>query len=99
MKAQQEIVDSLTQVNHGLHDSILILNGDLHTYEHSATIIDFLQQSNQEMHDSILILNGNLRAYERLNKNLQSENEHLQSALERSQNKPVIIYKETNTGE
>lgn len=99
VKGNQEVIDSLIQTNHELHDSILILNGDLHTYKHSATTIDFLQQSNQELHDSILILNGSLRACERSNRNLQSENDNLRNALERSQNKPVIIYKEKETSE
>jgi len=96
-KGNQEVIDSLKQDNHELHDSILILNGDLQLYKHSKGTIDSLKQDNQRLHDSVLVLNGNLRSCERSNRNLQSENEHLQNALERSQNKPVIIYKEPET--
>ena len=93
-KSQQEVIDSLTQNNHELHDSILVLNGDLQLYKHSKGIIDSLRQDNVRLHESILVLNGDLQSCERSNRNLQAENTHLQSALERSQNKPVIIYKE-----
>ena len=99
IKAQQEIVDSLKQDNIRLHDSVLVLNGDLQSYKHSKGVIDSLKQDNTRLHDSILVLGGDLRSCERSNQILTSENEHLQSALERSQNKPVIIYKETNPGE
>lgn len=96
-KGNQEAIDSLVRVNQGLHDSILILNGDLHIYRYSAIAIDSLQQCNRRLHDSILILDGRLRACERSNKNLQSENDNLRNALKRSQNKPIIIYKEKET--
>ena len=96
-KGNQAVIDSLVRANQGLHDSILILNGDLHIYMHSATAIDSLQQCNRGLHDSILILDGRLRACERSNRNLQSENDNLRNALERSQNKPIIIYKEKET--
>lgn len=98
-KGQQEVIDSLTQNNHELHDSILVLNGDLQLYKHSKGIIDSLRQDNIRLHDSVLVLNGDLQSCERSNRNLQAENTHLQNALERSQNKPVIIYKETETNE
>ena len=65
----------------------------------NQVVIDSLKQDNVRLHDSVLVLDGDLRSCERSNRILASENEHLQSALERSQNKPVIIYKETNTGE
>ena len=97
VKGNQEVVDSLVRTNQELHDSILILNGDLHIYMHSATAIDSLQQCNRGLHDSILILDGRLRACERSNRNLQSENDNLRNALERSQNKPIIIYREKET--
>lgn len=97
VKGNQEAIDSLVHVNQGLRDSILILNGDLHIYRYSATAIDSLQQYNRALHDSILILDGRLRACERSNRNLQSENDNLRNALERSQNKPIIIYKEKET--
>ena len=96
-KGNQVVIDSLVRTNQGLHDSILILNGDLHIYMHSATAIDSLQQCNRGLHDSILILDGRLRACERSNRNLQSENDNLRNALERSQNKPIIIYNEKET--
>ena len=69
------------------------------TEKGNQVVIDSLKQDNARLHDSVLVLDGNLRSCERSNQILASENEHLQSALERSQNKPVIIYKETNTGE
>ena len=96
-KGNQEAIDSLVRANHELHDSILILNGDLHAYMYSTIAIDSLQQYNRELHDSILILDGRLRACERSNRNLQSENDNLRNALERSQNKPIIIYREKET--
>lgn len=99
VKGYQEVIDSLVQTNHELHDSVLVLNGDLQSYKYSKGIIDSLKQDNTRLHDSILVLGGDLRSCERSNQILTSENEHLQGALERSQNKPVIIYKETNTGE
>lgn len=98
-KTNQVVIDSLKQDNIRLHDSVLVLNGDLQSYKHSKGVIDSLKQDNTRLHDSILVLGGDLRSCERSNQILTSENEHLQSALERSQNKPVIIYKETNPGE
>lgn len=98
-KANQVVIDSLKQDNIRLHDSVLVLNGDLQSYKCSKEVIDSLKQDNTRLHDSILVLGGDLRSCERSNRILASENEHLQSALERSQNKPVIIYKETNPGE
>jgi hypothetical protein len=98
-KGNQVVIDSLKQDNTRLHDSVLVLNGDLQFYKYSKGVIDSLKQDNARLHDSVLVLDGDLRSCERSNRILASENEHLQSALERSQNKPVIIYKETNTGE
>lgn len=98
-KTNQVVIDSLKQDNIRLHDSVLVLNGDLQSYKCSKEVIDSLKQDNTRLHDSILVLGGDLRSCERSNQILTSENEHLQSALERSQNKPVIIYKETNPGE
>lgn len=60
-------------------------------------VIDSLKTNNGILQDSILVLNGKLQSCEHINQGLRSENEHLQSALERSQNKPVIIYRETRT--
>lgn len=98
-KGNQMVIDSLKHDNARLHDSVLVLNGDLQSYKHSKGVIDSLKRDNTRLHDSVLVLDGDLRSCERSNRILTSENEHLQSALERSQNKPVIIYKETNTGE
>lgn len=62
-------------------------------------MIDSLKRDNKELQDSILILKGDLQTCERSNQDLCSENEHLQDALVRSQNKPVIIYREIKTNQ
>lgn len=61
--------------------------------------VDSIRVVNKQLQDSILILKGDLQTCERSNQDLRSENKHIQTALERSQNKPVIIYRETKSNE
>lgn len=55
--------------------------------------VDSILVVNKQLQDSILILKGDLQVCERSNQEIRTENKHLQIALERSQNKPIIIYK------
>lgn len=61
---------------------------------HQETIDSLTNRCNQ-LGDSILILNGTIDKYNQIIQDFQSENDHLRGALKQSQEKPVIIYKET----
>lgn len=65
----------------------------------SQETIDSLHTALIRSNDTIVVLRGEVQAYHELVSRTGSENEYLRSALKQSQEKPVIIYRETKTNE
>ena len=61
----------------------------------SQETIDSLHTALIRSNDTIVVLRGEVQAYHELVSRTGSENEYLRSALKQSQEKPVIIYKES----
>ena len=57
--------------------------------------VDSLKSALVKTNDTVVVLRGELQAYHELVDRSQTENEYLRSALKQSQEKPVIIYKES----
>lgn len=62
----------------------------------SQETVDSLRSALIKTNDTVVVLRGEVQAYHELVSRTGSENEYLRSALKQSQEKPVIIYKETN---